>query len=45
METEQAVPTVAEVEPSHPYADIPGEHYRRYFRLSSQSESAIWMPG
>ena len=25
METEQAVPTVAKVETSHPYADIPGE--------------------
>lgn len=25
-ETEQAVPTVAEVKPSHPYADIPGKH-------------------
>ena len=25
METEQAVPAVAKVEPSHPYADIPGE--------------------
>lgn len=25
LETEQAVPTVAKVEPSHPYADIPGE--------------------
>ena len=26
LKTEQAVPTVAKVEPSHPYADIPGEH-------------------
>ena len=26
LETEQVVPTVAKVEPSHPYADIPGEH-------------------
>ena len=25
VETEQAVPAVAKVEPSHPYADIPGE--------------------
>ena len=25
-ETERAVPTVADVKPSHPYADIPGEH-------------------
>ena len=25
-ETERAVPTVSEAKPSHPYADIPGEH-------------------